>query len=452
MKEKLFFICQECGYKSLKWQGRCPDCDSWNSFAEELANERHRASRIKELSLQEPMSISDVEFSGETRLTCGIKELDRILGGGIVIGSVVLVGGDPGIGKSTLLLQLSDMLSRDSNVVLYISAEESIRQTKLRAERLGAVSKNLYILNETNLSLIVENIKRLKPSAVIMDSIQVVYSDEISSSPGSVSQVRHCAGELVLLAKNSSVSMFLIGHVTKEGSIAGPRVLEHIVDTVLYFEGEPHTSFRILRATKNRFGSTNEVGIFQMTNTGLVPVENPSEILLLQRPDSISGSVVVPTVEGTRPILVEIQALVSSSNIVLPRRRVMGVDFNRASLLIAILEKRAGLNLSNKDVYVNVAGGIKADEPACDLGIAVAIASSFKDMPTKKEDVVFGEVGLGGEIRAVDEVAMRIKEARNLGFKRAIISRFNLKDAKKYGDMEIIGVESIKGALDIVLK
>lgn len=451
MKEKLFFICQECGYKSLKWQGRCPDCDSWNSFIEELTNERPRTTRIKEFSLQEPRSISDVEFSSETRFTCGIKELDRILGGGIVAGSVVLVGGDPGIGKSTLLLQLSDALSRDSNVVLYVSAEESIRQTKLRAERLGAGSKNLYILNETNLSLIAENIKRLKPSTVIVDSIQVIYSDEISSSPGSVSQVRQSAGELVLLAKNSSISMFLIGHVTKEGSIAGPRVLEHIVDTVLYFEGEPHTSFRILRATKNRFGSTNEVAIFQMTNTGLVPVENPSEILLSQRPSSISGSVVVPTVEGTRPILVEIQALVSSSNIVLPRRRVMGVDFNRTSLLIAILEKRAGLNLSNKDVYVNVAGGIKVDEPACDLGIAVAIASSFKDIPTKKDDVVFGEVGLGGEIRAVDEVAMRIKEAHSMGFKRVIISRFNLKDTKKYGDLEIIGVESIKEALDIVL-
>lgn len=453
MKDKIFFICQECGYKSLKWQGRCPDCNSWNSFVEELVSEKTALNRGREFSIQEPRPISEVESSEQIRLGCGMKELDRILGGGLVVGSVVLVGGDPGIGKSTLLLQASDMLSKDGNAVLYISGEESVRQTKLRAERLGVNSKNLYILSETNLSLIIESIKNLKPACVIIDSIQVLYSDSISSSPGSVSQVKECAGELAFLAKNSSIPIFIIGHVTKEGVVAGPRVLEHIVDTVLYFEGEPHTSFRILRATKNRFGSTNEVGIFQMTNQGLAPVENPSEVLLSQRPEAISGSVVVPTIEGTRPLLIEIQALVSASNITLPRRRFMGVDFNRTSLLIAILEKRAGLTLSNKDVYVNVTGGIKVDEPACDLGIAVAIASSFKDIPTRKEDIVFGELGLGGEIRAVDEVEARINEAENLGFKRALISRFNLKDAKKLNArLELIGVASIKEALDIALK
>ncbi len=453
LKEKIFFICQECGYKSLKWQGRCPDCDNWNSFVEEVVSEQPRRDRVRELSMGEPRAISEIESSKEIRFGCGIEELDRILGGGIVAGSVILVGGDPGIGKSTLLLQVSDALSKDGKVVLYVSGEESVRQTKLRAERLGIGSKSLYVLSETSLSVIVELIKRIKPSAVVIDSIQVLCSDNISSSAGSVSQVRECAGELVLLAKNSSIPMFLIGHVTKEGQVAGPKVLEHVVDTVLYFEGEPHTNFRILRATKNRFGATNEVGIFQMTNLGLMPVENPSEILLSQRPQATPGSVVVPTIEGTRPLLVEIQALVSASNITLPRRRFTGVDFNRVSLLIAVLEKRAGLNLSSKDIYVNVAGGIKIDEPACDLGIAVAIASSFKDIPTKKEDVVFGEIGLGGEIRAVDEVVARINEAQSLGFKRAVISRFNLKDASKLSTkLNILGAESIKEALDIVFK
>ncbi|MFH0839066.1 MAG: DNA repair protein RadA [Candidatus Omnitrophota bacterium] len=453
MKEKTFFTCQECGYKSIKWQGRCPDCNSWNSFVEEFVSEQPRTGIIRELSHQGPQPISDVETLDEIRFDCGLKELDRILGGGLVVGSVVLVGGDPGIGKSTLLLQASDMLSRDGKVVLYVSGEESVRQTKLRAERLGVSSKNLYILSETSLTLIVDYIKRLKPSAVIIDSIQVLYSDRITSSPGSVSQVRECAGELVFLAKNSSIAMFIIGHMTKDGSIAGPRVLEHIVDTVLYFEGESHTNFRILRSTKNRFGSTNEVGLFQMSGAGLVTVENPSEMLLSQRPERTAGSVVVPTVEGTRPLLVEIQALVGVSNMTLPRRRVTGVDFNRTSVLIAILEKRVALNLASKDIYINVAGGIKIDEPACDLGIAVAIASSFKDTPTKKDDIVFGELGLGGEIRAVDEVTKRIAEAEKLGFKRAVISKFNMEEAKKVNaKLELIGTDSIKTALDILFQ
>ncbi len=452
IKEKIFFTCQQCGHRSLKWQGRCPDCNSWNSLVEELVRSQAKG-KIKEVSVKELKPISKLDHAKQMRLSCGIGELDRILGGGLVVGSVVLVGGDPGIGKSTLMLQASHMLSKNTKSVLYISGEESVEQTKLRAQRLNVDSENLFIVNETSLDVISEYIRKIGPSAVVIDSIQVIHSSEFSSSAGSVSQVRECAGELTLLAKELSIPIFIIGHVTKEGSIAGPRVLEHIVDTVLYFEGERHTSFRLLRAIKNRFGSTNEVGIFQMRGSGLEAVENPSEILLAQRPHETSGSVVVPTIEGTRPLLVEIQALVATSNLALPRRRFTGVDFNRTSLLIAILEKRAGLTLYNKDVYTNVAGGIKVNEPACDLPIAVAIASSFKDIPTKKDICVFGELGLGGEIRAVDGVGMRISEAERLGFKKAIISKFNLDEAKKFSKkLEIIAIDSIKQALNLMLK
>ena len=362
------------------------------------------------------------------------------------------MGGEPGIGKSTLLLQTSRQLSKTQGLVLYVSGEESIRQTKLRATRLGEIPKNLYIVCETNVDLIAEYIKKYSPAMVIIDSIQVMYSPSLSSSTGSVSQVKECAGMLSALAKTSNIPIFLVGHVTKEGSIAGPRVLEHMVDTVLYFEGQRHTSFRILRAVKNRFGSTNEIGIFQMTGGGLAEVSNPSQLLLSERPKKACGSVVVPCIEGTRPLLLELQALVSRSNLTMPRRWSSGLDYNRIALLIAVLEKRVGLALGSQDIFVNVVGGVKIQEPATDLGIAVAIASSLKEVPVEQEDVVLGEIGLSAEVRAINQPEPRILEAQRLGFKRCIIAKNNLKDLKIKAEIELIGVETVDQALEAVLK
>ncbi|MCK9603692.1 MAG: DNA repair protein RadA [Candidatus Omnitrophica bacterium] len=454
MKTKTVFSCQSCGYQSPKWLGKCPDCNSWNSFVEEdyttpVARAKERVSLYKD----EPVLLKDVEFKEAARVKTGILELDRILGGGIVAGSVILIGGDPGVGKSTISLQVSNQLTKINKTVLYVSGEESVSQTKLRAKRLGqADAGNLYIVNQTDLSLIIEYIRKVNPDVVIIDSIQVLFSPEISSSAGSVSQVRECAGLLTQLAKTSGVSIFIIGHVTKEGTLAGPRVLEHIVDTVLYFEGDRFSIYRILRAVKNRFGSTNEIGVFEMAADGLHEVKNPSEIFLSERPKDVSGSVVVPILEGTRPLLVEIQSLVSRSSFGYARRRAQGFDFNRLGLLIAVLEKRMGLHLETEDVFLNVAGGIKIEDPAADLAAAVAVASAFREHMVIPETVVLGEVGLAGEIRSITQVGLRINEAAKLGFKHCILPKNNFKNLEyKKDSIELMPVSTLKETLDIAL-
>ncbi|NOX96841.1 MAG: DNA repair protein RadA [Nitrospirae bacterium] len=448
-KLKTKFVCQECAYETPRWLGRCPDCQGWNTFIEEI-EVRETRKFITEGSSVPPRSISEPTLDDEKRLSTGIGELDRILGGGVVSGSVVLIGGDPGIGKSTLLLQACHQLSLKRGPVLYISGEESVRQTKLRASRLQASSAELYLVCEIDLEAIENHINKLKPTVVVIDSIQTVYRSDLPSAPGSVSQVRESAGSLIYLAKREGISIFLIGHVTKEGTIAGPRILEHMVDTVLYFEGEVKTDLRILRAVKNRFGSTNEIGIFEMGEKGLREVPHPSELFLAERLSDISGSIVVPCLEGTRPLLVELQALVSSSSFSMPRRLANGVDYNRACLLFAILEKKGGLHLQNQDIFVNLAGGIRLGEPALDLGMAMAVASSFWDVPIPPRMVALGEIGLGGEIRAVSRAGVRIKEAARLGFEQCLISNSNLKGLKPSPDIELIGVSRIEEALKIL--
>lgn len=452
MKTKTLFSCQNCGYQSPKWLGRCPDCNSWNSFVEEdyaapSAKEKQRSALYKD----GPVLLKDVEVKDEGRLKTGILELDRVLGSGIVKGSVILIGGDPGVGKSTISLQVSDRLTKQGVTVLYVSGEESAAQTKLRAKRLGTPDpENLYIVNQTDLSFIVEYIKKINPQVVVIDSIQVIFEPSISSSPGSVSQVRECAGILTQLAKTCGISIFIIGHVTKEGAIAGPRVLEHIVDTVLYFEGDRFSVYRILRAVKNRFGSTNEIGVFEMAQEGLREVKNPSEIFLSEKPDDVSGSVVVSVLEGSRPLLVEIQALVSKSGFGYSRRRSQGFDFNRLSLLVAVLEKRIGLHLETEDIFVNVAGGIKIEDPAADLAVTMAINSAFRDKLIMPQTAVLGEVGLAGEIRSVSQAALRINEAQKLGFKHCILPKNNFKNLDyKKGAIELIPVSNLKEALNI---
>ncbi|MFH1459527.1 MAG: DNA repair protein RadA [Candidatus Omnitrophota bacterium] len=456
MKTKTVFVCQECGYSSVKWIGRCPECNNWNSLVEEMGRSKKENLHGFDLGVfAKPERLSEVQISSQVRLTTDIRELDHVLGGGIVQGSVILIGGAPGIGKSTLLLQVCANLSKKNKKILYITAEESPQQTKLRAERLGSVGNNLFLVCETNLDIILEHIKNIKPDIIVADSIQVLYLEDVTSAAGSVSQVRECASKLTILAKNSGIAVFLVGHVTKEGSLAGPRVLEHLVDCVLYFEGESSTNFRIIRAVKNRFGSTNEIGIFEMTSSGLKEVENPSQMFLSQRAVQISGSAVVATMEGSRPLLVEIQALVSPTSFGLPRRRTTGIDFNRTSLLIAVLEKRARCALQTQDIFVNVAGGVKVVEPAADLASVCAIASNFKDKPIDNLDVIFGEVGLGGEVRAVPQADLRINEAKKLGFKRVILPTGNLKNLKKNfkdTEIELIGVGTVAEALKIIFR
>jgi DNA repair protein RadA/Sms len=451
---KTVFNCQKCGYQSPKWLGRCPDCNSWNSFVEEdysapstIAKERTALYR------DEPVLLKDVEIKESNRIKTEIAELDRVLGGGIVAGSVVLIGGDPGVGKSTVSLQVSNQLTRQGHTVFYVSGEESVAQTKLRAKRLGkAAEGNLYIVNQTDLSLIIEHIRKLKPQVVIIDSIQVMFDPAISSSPGSVSQVRECAGILTQLAKTTGIAIFIIGHVTKEGAIAGPRVLEHIVDTVLYFEGDRFSIYRILRAVKNRFGSTNEIGVFEMSSSGLEQVENPSQIFLSERPKDVSGSVVTSALEGSRPLLVEIQALVSKSSFGYARRRAQGFDYNRMSLLVAVLEKRIGLHLEAEDIFVNVAGGIKVEDAAADLAVSCAIASAFREQLTLADTVVLGEVGLAGEVRSISQAALRINEAEKLGFKNCVLPKSNCRNLSyKKDKIELIPVSTLKEALDIIL-
>lgn len=447
-------MCQECGYVSAKWMGKCPGCGEWNTLVEEIEvssvrNQHTFNGSIK--SAAKPESITAIESQKEPRVTTKMKEFNRVLGGGIVPGSLVLIGGDPGIGKSTLLLQISAQLAEKQVPVLYISGEESTQQTKLRADRLGVTADLLYVLAETNMFDIAKQIDEVKPSFVVIDSIQTIFREEVSSAPGSVTQVRECTSELMKIAKTNGIPIFIVGHVTKEGAIAGPRMLEHMVDAVLYFEGERHHTYRILRGVKNRFGSTNEMGIFEMKEAGLREVMNPSEIFLEERSQGAAGSTVVASMEGTRPVLVEIQALISPSSFGNPRRMATGVDSNRVPLLMAVLEKRVGLMLQNNDAYIKVAGGVKLDEPAIDLAIAISIASSFRDLPTKPEDIFIGEVGLTGEIRRVSRIEQRVQEAAKLGFKRVICPKRNLDGWTIPKGIQVIGVESVHEALKIGL-
>lgn len=455
--KKTVFFCQNCGHEESKWLGQCPACKEWNTFVEEKVTvpKAGNASALGPAggAAPQPVLLTSVDTDDDERIRTGIGELDRVLGGGIVQGSLVLVGGDPGIGKSTLLLQVCQKLSAMGKKILYISGEESLKQIKLRADRMRTFSENLYLLCETNLELIRSSIERQKPDMAVIDSIQTMYNEEVSSAPGSVSQVRESTNVLLQLAKGLNIAIFIVGHVTKEGTVAGPRVLEHMVDTVLYFEGDRHVSYRILRGVKNRFGSTNEIGVFEMRREGLVEVENPSEYMLSGRPENASGSVVACAMEGTRPILMEIQALVCHSNFGMPRRTAAGLDYNRVNLLMAVLEKRAGLPLSSYDAYVNIAGGIRMNEPASDLGIVMAIASSYKNKPVPEDTIVFGEVGLSGEVRAVTMPEQRVAEAKKLGFKVCILPEVSRKSLKNMGGQEelrIIGVRSINQAIDLL--
>ncbi|MCI6043570.1 DNA repair protein RadA [bacterium] len=452
--KKTVFFCQECGYESPKWMGQCPGCKKWNTFVEETVSPSQGKSSVKGMGgvkAAEPVTLSQVQINEEERLHTGSKELDRVLGGGIVGGSMTLVGGDPGIGKSTLLLQVCRSLA-DQVQVLYISGEESLKQIKLRAQRIGAFSDKMLLFCETNLDTIRQVIERKKPDVVVIDSIQTMYNEEVASAPGSVSQVRESTGVLLQIAKGMGVSIFIVGHVTKDGNVAGPRVLEHMVDTVLYFEGDRHASYRILRGVKNRFGSTNEIGVFEMREEGLVEVENPSEFMLDGRPEGASGSVVACSMEGTRPILIEIQALVCSSGFGIPRRTAAGTDFNRVNLLMAVLEKRLGMNLSSSDAYVNIAGGIRMNEPAIDLGILLAIVSSYKDIVIDDNVLVFGEVGLSGEVRAVSMAEQRVQEAKKLGFTTIILPAVCMKSVQNITDVCLLPVETIRDAVGYLMQ
>lgn len=446
------FFCQNCGYESAKWMGQCPGCKEWNTFVEELVDRKALSGfgKRKQASEAKPVPLSSVVASDEERVSTNMKELDRVLGGGIVRGSLVLVGGDPGIGKSTLLLQVCRNLSAQGQSVLYVSGEESLQQIKIRAERIGTFTDNLQLLCETNLDLIREVIERQKPQIVVIDSVQTMYNDSVGSAPGSVSQVREATFVLMQIAKGMDISIFIVGHVTKEGVVAGPRVLEHMVDTVLYFEGDRHESYRILRGVKNRFGSTNEIGVFEMRAEGLAEVENPSEYMLSGKPADASGSVVACSVEGTRPILLEIQALICHSYFNNPRRTATGTDFNRVNLLLAVLEKRLGMQLSDCDAYVNIAGGIRMNEPAIDLGIVLAIISSKLDLTIDEKTICFGEVGLSGEVRGVTMAEQRVAEAAKLGFKRCILPSVCLGAAKGVKGIELVGVSNVREALEAI--
>ena len=456
-KKKMVFFCKECGYESPKWQGQCPMCHEWDTFVEEpvakpaRSGMREGAGKIKS---SEPSKFVEVKTGEEERIYTGINELDRVLGGGIVVGSLVLVGGDPGIGKSTLLLQMCRKLSDAGKKVLYVSGEESPKQIKMRGERLGNFSENLYILCETDLDIIAESIESLKPEIVIIDSIQTMYHEEVGSAPGSVGQVREATGILMRIAKSMQIAMFIVGHVTKEGVVAGPRVLEHMVDTVLYFEGDGGASYRFLRAVKNRFGSTNEIGVFEMRSDGLREVLNPSEYMLQGKPENESGSVVTCSIEGTRPILVEVQALVCQTNFNMPRRTAAGTDYNRVNLLMAVIEKRIGIRMGDYDAYINVAGGMKITEPALDLGIVAALLSSYKNQAFDSKTICFGEVGLVGEIRAVNLAGQRVSEAAKLGFERCIMPKVNSInincDADALKGMKIIGISNIYELLEVI--
>ena len=449
-KTETIFVCQNCGHHSGKWLGKCPECGEWNSLLEEKLLTSRKGGARNGFKLREVTAIAftEIEPQDDRRLPSGVTEFDRVLGGGIVPGTLVLIGGDPGIGKSTLLLQVADKLSDAGTVVLYVSGEESERQIKLRGERLAVTAKNVFLLPETNLENIFHEIERLKPGAVIVDSIQTVFSSAIESAPGSVSHVREVAHQFLLLAKNRGLPVFLIGHITKEGSIAGPKALEHIVDTVLYFEGERHHNHRIVRAVKNRYGAANEVGVFEMTGRGLMPVANPSQMFLQERPQNVAGSIVTACMEGTRPLLVEIQALVSGNKYGTGRRMTQGLDQNRVALMVAMLEKRSGMQLTGDDVFVNIAGGLEVDEPAADLGVVTAIASSFKNMTIDPHTAVFGEVGLTGEVRGAMQASVRAREAQALGFKKIVMPASNVPGLERLLGVRVVGVKSVDEALE----
>jgi len=446
-KIRTIFNCQQCGSQSPKWLGRCPDCGAWNSFVEEVISRGQNSTPQTAVAGDPPVRLRDVEARDEDRIRCGLGELDRVLGGGVVAGSFTLIGGDPGIGKSTLLLQAIDRLASTGSA-LYVTAEESTRQVKLRADRLGANSAELYLLAETSLETILARVRQQRPKFLVIDSIQTIFTNAVESAPGSVSQVRDCAGQLMQLAKGEGIPTFIVGHVTKDGAIAGPRMLEHLVDTVLYFEGDAGHPYRILRAVKNRFGSTNEIGVFEMREQGLAEVANPSELFLAERPEDAAGSAVVPSMEGSRPILVELQALVSGTAYGNPRRTTMGIDHNRVSLLVAVLEKKAGLSLLDQDIFLNVAGGVRVDEPAIDLGVMAALASSHLDRPLPPRTLLFGEAGLAGEIRAVSRPELRINEAARLGFDRCLLPSGNLKSVEAPSGIELVGIRSVDALLE----
>lgn len=450
--KKTIFFCQNCGYESSKWMGQCPGCREWNTFVEEMVGSSSKSAvyggiERRQGKKAEPVPLSQIAAQEEDRIKTEIGELDRVLGGGIVPGSMVLVGGDPGIGKSTLLLQVCRQLSAKGHRVLYISGEESLRQIKLRAARIGEFNENLLLLCETDLEVIRDTIEKIKPETVVIDSIQTMYNQQVTSAPGSVSQVRESTGVLMQIAKGMGISVFIVGHVTKDGSVAGPRVLEHMVDTVLYFEGDRQVAYRILRGVKNRFGSTNEIGVFEMQEKGLMEVKNPSQAMLNGRPTDASGSVVVCSVEGTRPILIEIQALVTRTNFGLPRRTSVGIDYNRVNLLMAVLEKRAGFHLGDCDAYVNLAGGMKLGEPAIDLGVVLAVVSSYKNKVVEEGMLIFGEVGLSGEIRGVSMAENRVREAEKLGFTTCILPKANMETLQGNYKIRLIGVSNIGEAM-----
>ena len=453
-KTKTIFTCSFCGNQSPKWLGKCPDCDQWNTFYEELQKPAPKRTQFEfdAGARQGPVSLLNINPDSENRVATGIGELDRVLGGGLVRGAVILIGGDPGIGKSTLVLQALTSLASRGIKVLYVTGEESLRQLRMRAERLGSLPDNLFILAETALETIIEHIREFKPAIFVVDSVQTVYTGELESAPGSVSQLRESSARLITLAKQSDTAAFLIGHVTKDGAIAGPRVLEHMVDTVLYFEGDRGHSYRILRAVKNRFGSTDEIGVFEMGSAGLMEVTSPSELFISERPENAPGSTVVPSIEGTRPILVEVQALTAPTPLPMPRRTAIGIDQNRTSVLVAVLEKKLGMTLFNQDIFINVAGGIRLNEPGADLGIITSIVSSKLEKPMPAHTVVCGEVGLTGEVRAISQITPRIKEAGRLGFTQCILPKKNMKGQPGSSKMQLIGVDSIKEAIDHLFK
>ena len=452
MKKKAFYRCQACGAVSIKWLGRCPDCGQWNTFVEETAVSAGEI-RDRQRDTEKPRPLSEITFQEGRRISTGLDELDRVLGGGVVKGAIVLIGGDPGVGKSTLLLQaLEGFIARTDRKGLYVSGEESAAQIKLRAERLGIDSEEILVMAETQLENILLRAKEMKPDMLIIDSIQTIYTETLASAPGTVGQVRECAYKLMNFAKQYNIPTFIIGHVTKEGAIAGPRVLEHIVDTVLYFEGERSSSFRILRAVKNRFGSTNEIGVFEMTHNGLVQITNPSEVFMQSRAEDEPGSVYTATIEGTRPIIVEIQALVSPTVFGMPRRTSIGVDYQRVNLLIAVLEKIGGLQLGMSDVYLNVVGGLKVLETAVDLAVLLAIASSFREQPINRKTLVLGEVGLAGEIRLISQIEARLKEAEKIGFENALVPWESLKRKNISTSMKLVGIKDIREALQHCLQ
>lgn len=455
-KIKTKYVCQSCGYENPKWLGKCPECMKWNTFVEEIEDKssksNHRETFVIDKSSQKPVNINSITIKHEERFSSGINELNRVLGGGIVRGSLVLVGGDPGIGKSTLLLQVSESVAQSGKKVLYISGEESESQIKMRAERLNAKSENLFIMAENNLNIIEHNLEGFDPDLIILDSIQTVFTPDIASAPGTVSQIKEGTSRFMRISKKMGISTFVVGHVTKEGALAGPKIMEHMVDTVLYFEGERYNTYRLIRAVKNRFGSTNELGVFEISEKGLQELENPSKALISEKPENASGSVIVSTVEGTRPMLLELQALVSPTSFGIPRRTATGIDFNRVNLLLAVLEKRAGMQIQNQDVYLNIVGGIKINEPSMDLGVILAVASGFRNIPISGEVAVTGEVGLTGEIRGVSYIEKRISECRKLGFKKIIIPKSNYEAVKDVKGIEIWPVENVRQAINMVLR